>query len=79
MIKSLMTAVFGTRFDRERKKLQPVVDQIHAAEKQLEALYHTSTVPYGPDEPPTWMKAGDTVEVEVERIGVLTNPVVDET
>jgi 2-keto-4-pentenoate hydratase/2-oxohepta-3-ene-1,7-dioic acid hydratase in catechol pathway len=30
-------------------------------------------------EPPTWMKAGDTVAVEVERIGVLTNPVVDET
>jgi 2-keto-4-pentenoate hydratase/2-oxohepta-3-ene-1,7-dioic acid hydratase in catechol pathway len=28
--------------------------------------------------PPTWMKAGDTVEVEVERIGVLRNPVVDE-
>ena len=26
MIKSLMTAVFGTRFDRERKRLQPVVD-----------------------------------------------------
>jgi preprotein translocase subunit SecA len=38
MIKSLMTAVFGTRFDRERKKLQPVVDQIHAAEEHLEAL-----------------------------------------
>ncbi len=29
--------------------------------------------------PPTWMKAGDTVAVEVERIGVLTNPVIDET
>jgi acylpyruvate hydrolase len=28
--------------------------------------------------PPAWMKAGDTVEVEVERIGVLRNPVVDE-
>ena len=28
--------------------------------------------------PPAWMKAGDTVEVEVERIGVLTNPIVDE-
>jgi len=28
--------------------------------------------------PPTWMKAGDTVAVEVERIGVLSNPVVDE-
>jgi acylpyruvate hydrolase len=29
--------------------------------------------------PPAWMKAGDTVEIEVEGIGVLANPVVDET
>jgi 2-keto-4-pentenoate hydratase/2-oxohepta-3-ene-1,7-dioic acid hydratase in catechol pathway len=28
--------------------------------------------------PPAWMKAGDTVEVEVEKIGILRNPVVDE-
>jgi 2-keto-4-pentenoate hydratase/2-oxohepta-3-ene-1,7-dioic acid hydratase in catechol pathway len=28
--------------------------------------------------PPLWMKAGDVVEVEVDRIGVLRNPVVDE-
>ena len=28
--------------------------------------------------PPAWMKAGDTVAVEIEHIGVLTNPVVDE-
>ena len=28
--------------------------------------------------PPAWMKAGDRVEVEVEGIGVLSNPVVDE-
>lgn len=28
--------------------------------------------------PPAWMKAGDVVEVEVERIGVLRNPIVDE-
>jgi acylpyruvate hydrolase len=28
--------------------------------------------------PPPWMKAGDTVEVEVEKIGVLANPIVDE-
>jgi 2-keto-4-pentenoate hydratase/2-oxohepta-3-ene-1,7-dioic acid hydratase in catechol pathway len=28
--------------------------------------------------PPAWMKAGDKVEVEVEGIGVLANPVVDE-
>jgi 2-keto-4-pentenoate hydratase/2-oxohepta-3-ene-1,7-dioic acid hydratase in catechol pathway len=29
--------------------------------------------------PPAWMKAGDIVEVEVEKIGVLRNPIVDET
>lgn len=28
--------------------------------------------------PPAWMKAGDTVEVEIEGIGILSNPVVDE-
>ena len=28
--------------------------------------------------PPAWMRAGDVVEVEVERIGILRNPVVDE-
>jgi acylpyruvate hydrolase len=29
--------------------------------------------------PPAWMKAGDRVEVELEGIGVLANPIVDET
>ncbi len=29
--------------------------------------------------PPAWMKPGDTVEVEVERIGVLKNPIVAES
>ncbi len=28
--------------------------------------------------PPGWMKAGDVVEVEIEGIGILRNPVVDE-
>jgi acylpyruvate hydrolase len=28
--------------------------------------------------PPTWMRAGDKVEVEVEKIGILANPIVDE-
>ena len=28
--------------------------------------------------PPVWMKSGDTVEVEVESIGVLRNSIVDE-
>lgn len=29
-------------------------------------------------EPPLWMKAGDRIEVEVEGIGTLSNPVIDE-
>lgn len=28
--------------------------------------------------PPVWMKAGDTFEVEIERIGTLVNPIVNE-
>jgi 2-keto-4-pentenoate hydratase/2-oxohepta-3-ene-1,7-dioic acid hydratase in catechol pathway len=28
--------------------------------------------------PPVWMKNGDTVEVEIEHIGALRNPIVDE-
>jgi 2-keto-4-pentenoate hydratase/2-oxohepta-3-ene-1,7-dioic acid hydratase in catechol pathway len=28
--------------------------------------------------PPLWMKNGDVVEVEIEKIGILRNPVVKE-
>jgi 2-keto-4-pentenoate hydratase/2-oxohepta-3-ene-1,7-dioic acid hydratase in catechol pathway len=28
--------------------------------------------------PPVWMKAGDTIEIEIERIGTLRNPIVAE-
>ena len=28
--------------------------------------------------PPVWLKAGDTVSIEIEQIGTLTNPVVNE-
>ena len=28
--------------------------------------------------PPVWMKDGDTVEVEVEGLGILQNPIIDE-
>ncbi|MEO8280433.1 MAG: fumarylacetoacetate hydrolase family protein [Ideonella sp.] len=27
--------------------------------------------------PPVWMKAGDTIEIEIEKIGILSNPVTD--
>ena len=28
--------------------------------------------------PPLWMKAGDTCEIEIEQVGLLSNPIVDE-
>jgi acylpyruvate hydrolase len=28
--------------------------------------------------PPVWMKAGDTIEIELEKVGVLSNPIVNE-
>lgn len=27
--------------------------------------------------PPVWMKAGDTIEIDIEGIGVLSNPVIN--
>jgi 2-keto-4-pentenoate hydratase/2-oxohepta-3-ene-1,7-dioic acid hydratase in catechol pathway len=29
-------------------------------------------------DPPLWLKPGDLVEVEISKIGILTNPVQDE-
>lgn len=29
--------------------------------------------------PPVWMKQGDVVEIEIDRVGVLRNPIVDES
>lgn len=28
--------------------------------------------------PPIFLKAGDVVEVEIEKLGILSNPVIDE-
>jgi 2-keto-4-pentenoate hydratase/2-oxohepta-3-ene-1,7-dioic acid hydratase in catechol pathway len=28
--------------------------------------------------PPVWMKPGDTIEIEIEGIGTLSNPIRDE-
>jgi 2-keto-4-pentenoate hydratase/2-oxohepta-3-ene-1,7-dioic acid hydratase in catechol pathway len=28
--------------------------------------------------PPVWMKNGDTIEVEIEGVGILRNPIADE-
>jgi acylpyruvate hydrolase len=29
--------------------------------------------------PPVWMKGGDTCEIDIEDVGILSNPIVDET
>jgi 2-keto-4-pentenoate hydratase/2-oxohepta-3-ene-1,7-dioic acid hydratase in catechol pathway len=28
--------------------------------------------------PPVFMKAGDTIEIEIEGVGTLSNPIIDE-
>jgi 2-keto-4-pentenoate hydratase/2-oxohepta-3-ene-1,7-dioic acid hydratase in catechol pathway len=28
--------------------------------------------------PPVWMKHGDTIDIEIERVGLLSNPIVNE-
>ena len=35
MIKSVITSILGTRHDRERKRLQPIIRAIHEHEAQL--------------------------------------------
>ena len=38
MLNKVVTKIFGTRFDRERKKLWPVVEAIHREEARLKDL-----------------------------------------
>ncbi|MEX1050738.1 MAG: hypothetical protein WEC54_04240, partial [Gemmatimonadales bacterium] len=41
MLKQLVTAVIGTRFNRELKRIQPLVDAVHRHEEQLARLSDT--------------------------------------
>jgi preprotein translocase subunit SecA len=38
MISTVLTKIFGTKHDREMKKIQPIVDQINALEPKMQAL-----------------------------------------
>ena len=38
MLKSLVTKVVGTRFQRELKRIQPLVDAIHRHEERLKGV-----------------------------------------
>ena len=38
MLKGVLTNVFGTRHDREKKRVQPIVDQINEEYERLESI-----------------------------------------
>ena len=38
MLKQLVTKVIGTRFTRELKSIQPIIDDVHEQEKRLAGL-----------------------------------------
>ena len=42
MIKTLAVKIFGTRHDREMKRIRPLVDQINGLEKSIQALSDTA-------------------------------------
>jgi 2-keto-4-pentenoate hydratase/2-oxohepta-3-ene-1,7-dioic acid hydratase in catechol pathway len=70
--------------DNTRNMLFPVVETLCLASEamtlepgDLIVMGTPSGVGYA-RKPPVWMKAGDRIEIEIEGIGVLSNPVVDE-
>ena len=66
-------------------------DMVHSIEAQIAHLTAAFTLDPGDviftgtpagvgagHTPPKWLKAGDRVRVEIEKVGVLENPVIDE-
>lgn len=83
---SLVTRLNGVEVQRATTEMM-----IHSIPRQI--AYASTVAPLQPGDvfvtgtpggvgakrtPPLWMKAGDVVEVEVERVGVLRNTIVDE-
>jgi len=86
---TVMTLV--TRLNGEEMQRATTDQMIHSIARQI--AYLSSVAPLEPGDvivtgtpggvgsrrtPPVWMKAGDTVEIEVDRVGVLRNPVEDD-
>ena len=38
MFKRVLTAVLGTRHERERKRIQPILDAVHSQEERLATI-----------------------------------------
>lgn len=83
----LVTRLNGTEVQRSNTSLMiyPIA-QVIAYVSQFTELLPGDVIATGTPEgvgarrtPPLWMKAGDVIEVDIERIGTLKNPIVPET
>ena len=83
---SLVTRLNGVEMQRATTEMM-----LHSIPRQM--AYASTVAPLQPGDvivtgtpggigakrtPPVWMKAGDVVEIEVERVGALRNTIADE-
>jgi 2-keto-4-pentenoate hydratase/2-oxohepta-3-ene-1,7-dioic acid hydratase in catechol pathway len=83
---TLVTRLNGRELQRATTEMM-----IHSIAKQI--AYVSTVAPLEPGDvivtgtpggvgakrnPPVWMKAGDVVEIEIDRVGVLRNPIADD-
>ncbi|MGI9041997.1 MAG: preprotein translocase subunit SecA [Gemmatimonadales bacterium] len=73
----MMTAVFGTRFDRERKRIQPVVDAIHAHEERLKGLSEGELKAQTPRFRQSLAERTGTLRAEVEEVRAAKHACAD--
>jgi 2-keto-4-pentenoate hydratase/2-oxohepta-3-ene-1,7-dioic acid hydratase in catechol pathway len=58
-----------------------IIEFLSASKTLLPGTVILTGTPHGVGfarKPPVWLKAGDTITIDIERIGALTNPVVNE-
>jgi 2-keto-4-pentenoate hydratase/2-oxohepta-3-ene-1,7-dioic acid hydratase in catechol pathway len=58
-----------------------IIEFLSASKTLLPGTVIMSGTPHGVGfarQPPVWLKPGDTISIEIERIGTLTNPVIEE-
>lgn len=85
------TMTLITRLNGQEMQRATTDMMIHSIARQI--AYVSSVAPLQPGDvivtgtpggvgarrnPPVWMKSGDVVEIEVDRVGVLRNPIADE-
>ena len=79
-----------TRLNGQEVQKAPIDDMVFPIDELVEIISAVMTLKPGDviitgtpsgvghaRKPPLWMKPGDTVEVEVDQVGILTNPIKD--